>query len=73
MTSTVTVTIAPCRSHALRGAKLMLSTQLMELAQAMSDDCGGEVAIHVLDCFGKEAAVIGGHDDDDGGDDIELF
>lgn len=66
----VTVTLAPGRSDVARGTKLMLSAQLMEMAQAMADECDGDVPIHVLDCFGNRAAVVGGCEDDD---DVELF
>lgn len=67
----VTVTIAPCRTHAIGADRVRVPMCLLEIAQNMADDCDGDVAIHVLDGFGHEAAVIGGHDDLNG--DIELF
>lgn len=67
----ITVTIAPCRAHAVGDSRARVPMWLMEIAQNMADDCDGDVPIHVLDGFGHEAAVIGGHDDHDGN--IELF
>lgn len=63
----ITVTIAPCRADRLPNGRMRLPLQLLEIAQAMSDDCDGD-PIHILDSDGQEAAVIGRRDVE-----IELF
>lgn len=65
----ITVTIAPCRATDSDRARVPMC--LMEIAQNMADDCDGDVPIHVLDGFGNEAAIIGGHENLDGN--LELF
>lgn len=64
---TITVTIAPCRTDRVPNGRMRLPMQLLEIAQAMSDDCDGE-PIRILDSAGHEAAVIGRQDVE-----IELF
>lgn len=63
----ITVTLAPCRADRSPFGRMRLPLQLLEIAQAMSDDCDGD-PIHILDSYGQEAAVIGRRDVE-----IELF
>ncbi|MBY6263779.1 hypothetical protein EI613_17925 [Azospirillum sp. 412522] len=63
----ITVTIAPCRADRLPGGRMRLPMQLLEIAQAMSDDCDGD-PIRILDTNGHEAAVIGRREVE-----VELF
>ncbi|WP_376960285.1 hypothetical protein ABNQ39_21270 [Azospirillum sp. A26] len=62
------VTISPCSPHKIAG-KLRSFSPLLEIAQAISDDCEHGVTVEVLDDAGKTAAVFGMQSDDD----VELF
>lgn len=62
------VTISPCSPSKITG-KLRSSSPLLEIAQAISDDCEQDVTVEVLDDCGKTAAVFGKRSDDD----VELF
>ncbi|CAO3357463.1 hypothetical protein [Azospirillum palustre] len=62
------VTISPCSPHKIAG-KLRSSSPLLEIAQAISDDCEHGVTVEVLDDAGKTAAIFGMQSDDD----VELF
>lgn len=64
----ITITIAPSPSQ--QQARLQFShVPLLDLAEFISDDCGG-IPVTILDGVGHVAARIGGSPDDD---DVELF
>lgn len=62
------VTISPCSPGKIAG-KLRSASPLLELAQAISDDCRQGVTVEILDDCGNTAAVFGKHSDED----VELF
>ena len=66
----ISVTIAPHRNSTSDMDRSRIPMRLLEVAQIMSDECDGDIPIHVLDDSGHEAAIIGGHQIED---DIELF
>ncbi|MBP2301380.1 hypothetical protein [Azospirillum picis] len=63
----ITVTIGPCTPARAPNGRVKVPMQLLEIAQAMSDECDGD-PIRVLDCHGHQAAVVGRQDVD-----VELF
>ncbi|WP_042442902.1 hypothetical protein [Azospirillum sp. B510] len=62
------VILSPCAPCGIPG-KLRNASPLLEIAQAISDDCKDGVTVEVLDDCGKTAAVFGERKDDD----VELF
>lgn len=65
------VTIAPCAPAKVSG-KVATRSPLLEIAEAVFEDCKHQVTVEVLDAEGHREAVLGGEQEGDG-DDIELF
>lgn len=63
------VTIAPCAPARIT-VKVVGRSPLLEIAEAVLDDCKEGVTIEVLDAKGQCEAVLGSTQDND---DIELF
>lgn len=66
MPFTITLAPSPNQQHARWQFSRL---PLLDLAEFISDDCGG-IPVTILDGVGHVAARIGGSDDED---DVELF